>query len=62
MSDVPRERVVVPDEDKWSADRIAGLKCVRRESGAWCHVFLDGSHICQCEVRDLSEYSRMILK
>jgi hypothetical protein len=56
MSDVPRERIVVPDEDEWTPDRILGLKCVRRESGAWCHVFLDDSNICRCKTVNLNAY------
>lgn len=57
MSDVPRERVVVPDDkDEWTADRIPGLKCVTRPDGRKSHIFLDNSNRCECNDVDLNAY------
>lgn len=50
MSDVSRERVVVPDEEsEWTPGRIRGLKCEDRGAGLKPrHVYVDGSGRCQC--------------
>ena len=51
-----------PLDEQWTADRVAGLRCVIRDDNRKSHVFLDHSNICQCRDVDLNAYRKMELR